>query len=249
MIAIQNINDWKGLQVESYQCAPSIMSRDGRIVSPFSQNSHQQDATRPAQNQMKYLDAAAPNTNDVLWGRTKKAHGHSGNSQFRRLIRQYRGAYQGTKIRDEKSKVVRAVMARIANSGGRFLKSVDDEGTIWYEVDSVQVYDKVSHALRSAKPSKTYRSAHELHKSGDLAQSPQVESSQISIDECVFDDLLTRQKLAFETLKETSFTTNNSVGKVEEDFCKLFGSPLSKEYEINLLDEEEMAIFLEDVDL
>jgi len=91
--------------------------------------------------------------NDVLWGRTKLAHGHPGNTQFRRYIKYYRATYQSTKSRDAKSVIIKSIMAAISKAGGRFLRSVDDEGQDWYEVDWAQAYEKVSHALRSARPS------------------------------------------------------------------------------------------------
>lgn len=132
---------------------------------------------------------------DVLWGRTKIAHAHGGNATFRRLIRQHREEYQSTRVREEKAKVVRTIMSCISSTGGRFLKSVDDEGKTWFEVDSTQTYDKVSHALRSAKP---------IKKSSNMKKPVMaipVVSAKIPVEEATYENLLVRQKNLLESFK------------------------------------------------
>lgn len=129
---------------------------------------------------------------DVLWGRTKTAHAHAGNAAFRRLIRQYRVEYQTTRVREEKSRVVRTIMARISSLGGRFLKS---SGPNWVEADPTQTYDKVSHALRSARPAKASSGVTKP------AFAVPVVSAEMTVHEATYENLFQRQKGLLETFK------------------------------------------------
>ena len=111
---------------------------------------------------------------DVLYSRTKQAIGHPGNIQFRRLIRNYNAAYQSTNIRDEKSAIIRTILAKIAESGGRFLKN---DGDCWHEASSDQAYIKVSHALRSSKATPLSKSV-QLDQVRSTPQTPMMEEPQ-----------------------------------------------------------------------
>lgn len=132
---------------------------------------------------------------DVLWGRTKAAHAHAGNVAFRNMVRQFRFEYQNTAIRDSKAKVVNHIMESIARKGGRFLRS-DDEGTNWREVKTAQVYEKVSHALRSARPIK--KTAEERLR---LVTADMVIQPPAQINDDTYSELLCRQVKLLEDLK------------------------------------------------
>lgn len=87
---------------------------------------------------------------DVICGRSKLAHAHPGNKKFRSLIRKYSGAYQSTRLREEKKKITMAIINTTIKLGGRFLR-FDEKANLFFEVNSEYRYEKVSHSLRSAK--------------------------------------------------------------------------------------------------
>ncbi len=89
-------------------------------------------------------------TTDVVCGRDKVAHTHSGNKYFRHIIQSYRDRYQRAKRREEKSRITAEIISIVESRGGRFLKLGEGNGN-WVEVDAASVHEKVSHALRSAK--------------------------------------------------------------------------------------------------
>jgi hypothetical protein len=89
---------------------------------------------------------------DVVCGRSKLAHSHPGNQQFRLLVQKYRDAYKGAKLRNEKKSITKSVIDAVHRQGGRFLMfDHPDEPTSYEEVSFEYKYEKVSHALRSAK--------------------------------------------------------------------------------------------------
>ena len=139
---------------------------------------------------------------DVLCGRDKLAHTHPGNLHFRRLVSDHRSSYQGTKSRDEKARIIRIVISYISDKGGRFLKSRDEGGVNrWHELDATQVYDKVSHALRSAKPGAR---CHSLAKRAAAHHTPIVMPVETEVHEGGFRDLLRRQTKILTSLKKAS---------------------------------------------
>jgi hypothetical protein len=87
---------------------------------------------------------------DVLCGRDKVSHAHTGNKHFRRVIETFREVYQKADCRDQKTNITCSVIAKIHSYGGRFLKLNEDTG-VWEEVGDQYAREKVSHALRSAK--------------------------------------------------------------------------------------------------
>lgn len=237
MISIQNDKDWNEVNVEIFQCLSSRMPRDGRVVSPFS------DSLVSGSNV-----AVTPGAHDVLWGRTKKAHGHQGNAQFRRLIRYYRSAYQGTRVRDEKSRVVRAIIEKVASVGGRFLKCVDDSGDCWYEVGSAQVYDKVSHALRSAKPSKRPSASTVLETIAAHSPPTEVVSNPLRHSETLNHIAQHQGENSQGEGTVDSYEHSYDLSKIDW-FTRNSMTSETHELGMTFYDEEDMAIFLEDVDL
>lgn len=83
---------------------------------------------------------------DVLCG--KSSYNNPGNEFFRKLIQTHRRMYRSTTVRDEKRKVIEYIIEEVHCRGGRFLRSEGDVS----EIPHAQQYEKVSHALRSARP-------------------------------------------------------------------------------------------------
>jgi hypothetical protein len=102
---------------------------------------------------------------DVLFGRDKSAHHHPGNKRFRSIVQAYRETYQNATRRGEKNRITNDIIGLVRDHGGRFLRKYDETlatdtprrvgDCCWVEVkDSAVIYEKVSHALRSAKEPK-----------------------------------------------------------------------------------------------
>ena len=135
---------------------------------------------------------------DVLWGRTKVAHAHPGNVTFRRLIRQYRSQYQETRIREEKGKVIRTIIAHVVDAGGRFLKCEDENSPSWFEVDPTQTYEKVSHALRSAKAPQPKTNKKKQKKT----LTPKVTPVRMTLEEATYENMFAQQTKLLASFKE-----------------------------------------------
>jgi len=139
--------------------------------------------------------------NDVLLGRTSVAQRHAGNMFFRKLIRENRVRYQDACVRDEKGCIVWEILRAIQATGGRFL--VRNAANDWEQIDDDKAYDKISHALRSARVPKSKargmkkRIEHVLAKSAPFS-TPSTED--LSDDE-VYRGLLERQTKLLETFK------------------------------------------------
>jgi hypothetical protein len=87
---------------------------------------------------------------DVLCGRDKMSHAHSGNKRFRQIIERHRESYQTASCREKKTSITCQIVKMIRDCEGRFLKR-DDETGEWSDVGDDYAREKVSHALRSAK--------------------------------------------------------------------------------------------------
>ena len=95
---------------------------------------------------------------DVLLGRDKRSHSHVGNKRFRELIQAFRKEYQDARFRREKNRITLQIIHIIVSiRGGRFLK-YDEPQNEWRAVGRSERYEKVSHALRSAREPAGYRS-------------------------------------------------------------------------------------------
>jgi len=92
---------------------------------------------------------------DVICGKGKLVHSHPGNKQFRKLINFRRESYQTANIREEKKQITNSVIDTIHRLGGRFLKMDENHGE-YIEVSDEYRYEKVSHALRSAKKTSSH---------------------------------------------------------------------------------------------
>jgi hypothetical protein len=91
-----------------------------------------------------------PTPNDVLCGKDRMAVSHAGNTRYRHIIEMNRVAYQTASSRHTKTEITRTIEDTIRGYGGRFLKLNEEAG--WFEeLSGVEVHEKISHALRSAK--------------------------------------------------------------------------------------------------
>ena len=88
-----------------------------------------------------------PSENDVLCGRGGATNNHVGNKRFRMHVSENQPAYLQAKKRD-KSLIARAVVDRVREQGGRFLKKIDERGNSWIEVGDKKAIEKTSQALR-----------------------------------------------------------------------------------------------------
>jgi osmotically-inducible protein OsmY len=242
-----NLVDESSAQDNTAETMPTKLSTESHSVGMSQDAKHVQIASTrptpqlPGEDEQKCVETCVQEQ-DVLWGRTKIAHAHTGNAAFRRLVRKYRCQYQETKIRDEKAKIVRTIMACTSSAGGRFLKSVDDKGKIWYSVSATQTYHKVSHALRSARPTKSSTMVAAKQQTPIVAP---VISVQTPVDEITYNELLERQKNMLSFFKE-------SHKRQQEDKCIFSALSCSLDVSRDVASEqnsydEDMLRFLGDV--
>merc|ERR1711933_2081 len=90
-------------------------------------------------------------TKDVLCGRDKLSFGHCGNKRFRVVIDMFRERYLNSTLKEDKTKIIMEIVSLISQSGGRFLKRIDDESDSWCLANYQVTREKVSHVLRSNK--------------------------------------------------------------------------------------------------
>lgn len=96
-----------------------------------------------------------PGHSDILFGRGKALQSHFGNLRFANLLEDEMERYMQAK-RNVKLAIANELVARIKQSGGRFLRQ--DRDGIWEEVDDKVAADKVGHGFRNRKV--TPNSAH-----------------------------------------------------------------------------------------
>lgn len=95
---------------------------------------------------------------DVICG--KKCEKHPGNIAFRKIVLEFSHQYQTTSSRDLKKQIIEQVIARVQAAGGRFIKE-NDEKTAMVDVTPQYIYEKVSHALRAARPTNAAKAIQE----------------------------------------------------------------------------------------
>lgn len=96
----------------------------------------------------------SPSKHDILCGREKTSYGHIGNKRFRAIIADNFERYQSCRTRSGKSIITDEIIKIIRNHGGRFLRK-DTSSDLYVDVGHDYAHEKVSHALRSAKPKTT----------------------------------------------------------------------------------------------
>ncbi|GAX28697.1 hypothetical protein FisN_33Hh027 [Fistulifera solaris] len=101
-----------------------------------------------------HSDAVISNTeiqeDDVLLGRGGETNHHTGNIQYRLLVKACQPAYLAAKRRD-KPRIAAGIVLAVRRAGGRFLKK-DDTDAAWKDVGNVRAREKTSQALREGAP-------------------------------------------------------------------------------------------------
>jgi len=93
----------------------------------------------------------ASNPDDVLCGRGGETNHHSGNIQYRNLVKAFQPLYISSKRRD-KPRIAQCIVYTVRAQGGRFLKRTDPRSTTWCDVGNVKAREKTSQALREGAP-------------------------------------------------------------------------------------------------
>jgi hypothetical protein len=88
--------------------------------------------------------------NDVLCGRGGETNHHSGNIQYRQLVKACQPSYIAAKRRD-KPKIAEKIVRTVRKLGGRFLKKNPETNT-WRDVGNGKAREKTSQALREGAP-------------------------------------------------------------------------------------------------
>jgi hypothetical protein len=88
--------------------------------------------------------------NDVLSGRGGGTNVHPGNRDFRDLINMHRKTYLQAK-KNDKPAISRAIVRKIRENNGRFLKKNEKAG-LWFEIGDDASREKTSQALRQRAP-------------------------------------------------------------------------------------------------
>jgi hypothetical protein len=161
---------------------------------------------RPAQQRpdpaVWYYRSHVVNAADVICG--KKCERHPGNTDFRKIVSEYKTAYQTTSTRETKKQIIETVIQRVADNSGRFVRESDDL-TSMELVPSQYIYEKVSHALRSTRQCKspTLPAAALLRRHDDTASTSLAEGRPPPPppppSETVFAQLLATQQRLFST--------------------------------------------------
>jgi hypothetical protein len=94
---------------------------------------------------------------DVLMGREKLAHAHTGNMRYQFLIGEYQERYDACETRIEKTVIVYTIVRQIKENGGRFLSRERGDSN-WSEADESVVNKKVSNAFRGGRRTAVARS-------------------------------------------------------------------------------------------
>lgn len=126
---------------------------DHEATTSARHQERQDDDTTTTSSNIK-MSGIVPGPFDIILGRDKLACNHVGNKHYRRLIERNYQQYQSCASRDgTKFRITNQVITNIHECGGRFLKKNEKSGA-YEHVDHKYAHDKVSHALRSAKPRK-----------------------------------------------------------------------------------------------
>jgi hypothetical protein len=114
-----------------------------------------------------------PSEHDVLCGRGLVAFRHVGNERLRVLIAQTLPLFATTTCKHEKTRLVRSLVKKVLDRGGRFLKRFP-KSNVWYLAGFNSAREKVSHALRDAASNKVkcMRGLALSRKSDDISTVP-----------------------------------------------------------------------------
>lgn len=102
---------------------------------------------------IEYITAIEPE--DVLSGRGGATNSHSGNREFRRLVKKHQNEYLEAKKRD-KPAVAAMIVDLIRSKGGRFLRRLDQTNRIgqvlYVDIGDERAKEKTCQALREGAP-------------------------------------------------------------------------------------------------
>lgn len=147
---------------------------------------------------------------DVVCGRERLVHTHTGNKWFRKIVQQYREPYQSAGRREEKTRITGEIVSVVEAKGGRFVK-FDDEFGIWTEASGSVVHEKVSHALRSAKDPDLVRKRRKHTTESKPASTPEEDKAfqgMLSVQQFLFVELA-RQERGRDSSHRTAPTDSN----------------------------------------
>ena len=175
-----------------------------------------------------------------------------GNKRFRELIQAFRKEYQDARLRREKRYITLQIIHIISSiRGGRFLK-YDDQQNEWYAVGKSERYEKVSHALRSARAPASVCSFRHQHPTQKKDIPIKLENAPISFGKLMqnhFFRLLEDQDLKVELSrpnepvkcdKEATLST-----QFDADGFDIDGFDIDDCFSVDGFDEESIEILCE----
>ena len=136
---------------------------------------------------MVYLDASyTPGIHDVICQRGKTAFTHVENRRLRFLVKANRSKYFDSinNNKASRSAIVTSVIDTVRRNGGRFVR-FDAQSQLWLEVSDRVSREKVGHALRDPKDTRSYQSKAAVGRESRFVQ--QHEKERIPIEEVAED--------------------------------------------------------------
>ena len=134
---------------------PTAITRQGRPVrnlEPYFEpvDFKSKNKTTPASSGDKTNEIVKQVLDDdVIFGRGGCSNHHSGNIQYRNLVKACQPAYLQAKRRD-KPRIAAGIVMAVRAVGGRFLKKQEDD--TWQDVGNTRAREKTSQALREGAP-------------------------------------------------------------------------------------------------
>lgn len=202
---------------------PTISTADGRMWT-----------IPPPALQLPIEFIMSPEPEDVLCGRGGATNSHSGNKEFRRLVKKYQDGYLKAKKRDKPS-VASNIVDIIRQKGGRFLRRYErtmDGHVLWVDVGDEKAREKTCQALRENAPELRRKKIISGMKSGNnsvadsqshtstSSESPRADSKEIlpARKDCVAvkqeNDLLSKmnesERFASQPAEHTSSNTSSA---------------------------------------
>mmetsp|Transcript_32962 Transcript_32962/g.75940 ORF Transcript_32962/g.75940 Transcript_32962/m.75940 type:complete len:330 (+) Transcript_32962:149-1138(+) len=156
-----------GSSLESYGSPPSVAMHHPYVVGPPPYVTYSYGTVPPVHPGSYFAPWSAPppppqpveyiretKETDVLCGRGGATNSHSGNKDFRYLVKRHQKQYLRAKKKD-KPLVASSIVDSIRKRGGRFLRRCDTtiEGDIvWVDIGDDRAREKTCQALREGAP-------------------------------------------------------------------------------------------------
>jgi hypothetical protein len=128
-------------------------------------------------NEDRCIDVPRPS--DVLMGREKLGQSHTGNTRYQFLIGEYQESYDACEKRIDKTIIASAIVLKVKEYGGRFLRRKEGE-TNWYEADDWVVREKVTTAFRGRRKTAIARFKRDNNDDGYPTKSSKRQLSDVS---------------------------------------------------------------------